>query len=302
MSSPSAAARPSDSPLTVPRDTFSLHAWPAARRGIALAACLVALADLAFFVGWLLVDILEGAQRLTPAPLAAGLAVGCVLPLALVAGLRRASRATLEVDDAGLTLVLRDGARVEVPFDAVEAVRPWRLPLPRPGLALRLKSGRALDLGLEAEDALPVLEALERRQPALGAAARHPLVRYGHARHALWRKRWYHLGFKFVLFPLLPTSIFFRAHQYISFGGAFGEYQAAGLGAYLRTFGRYYAPVAMCLLLVACFWRPLTEGASLLAAWLWPSRARGVRRGAEWLGRLVYYAGILAFTAWRFLA
>ncbi|MCE9668584.1 hypothetical protein LY474_12245 [Myxococcus stipitatus] len=303
MSTSSADALPSAAPLTaaVPRESFSLHAWSTARRGIACAASLVALGNLVFFVGWLLVDILEGAQRLTPGPLALGLVVGTGLPMALVGALRRAARATVELDDAVLTLHARDGSRVEVPLDAVEAARPWRLPLPGPGLALRSTSGRWLGHGLEAADAVPLLEALGRRRMALGAAAGHVLVRYARAREALWRRRWYHLGFKFVLFPLLPTAIFFRAHQYISFGGAFGEYQLFGWEAYLRTFGRYYAPVAMSLLLVACFWRGLTEAVSLLGAWLWPSGSRGVRRGAEWLGRLVYYAGIMAFTAWRFL-
>ncbi|NTX37396.1 hypothetical protein HUA78_23360 [Myxococcus sp. CA033] len=306
MSSPSVDTLPVSAPPptaspTVEPERFTLHAWTTARRGVAMSARFVTVGSLLFFTAWLLWDILEGAETLKAEPLVWSLVLGGGLPLALVAVLRSRARATLEVGDSTLTLTLRDGARLEIPLDAVESVRPWRLPLPGPGLTLRLKSGRALGYGLEAEDAVPLLEALARREGSLGAAVTHPLVRYGRARRELWRKRWYHLVLKLVVFPLVPAGIFFRAHQYIAFGGPFGEYQLNGLKAYLLSFGRYYAPVTLSLLLIACFWRGVAELVSLAAARFAPSWTRGVRRGVEWLCRLMYYAGIMAFTASRFL-
>ncbi|WP_338872349.1 hypothetical protein [Myxococcus stipitatus] len=290
-------------PAPVPDDArFTLHAWTPARRGVAMLAQAVALGSLLFFIGWLMKDILAGEQTLTPAPLVLGLLAGVGGPLLLVAILRFLARATLEVGTTDVTLILRTRAMMEIPFHTVAAVRPWRLPLPGPGLMLRMTSGRALDYGLELEDAVPLLEVLRRHDASLGDAASHPVLRYGQARKALWRKRWYHLLFKLVVFPLVPAGIFFRAHQYIAFGGAFGEYHLLGLEAYLRSFGRYYAPVALSLLLIACLWRGVAELVSLAAAWGVPAWTRGVRRSVEWLGRLIYYVGILAFTASRFLA
>jgi len=289
-------------PATTPEPArFVVTAWTPVLRGLAVATQLAVLGALLHFAAQLWMDIFEGTQRMQqPAPIAIGLVLRVVLPLAFVSALRRSRRATVDVDAHQWTLTLRGGARMEVPFEAVAAVRPWRLPLPGPGLALRMRSGRAFSHALEVEDAVPLLNALGRHG-APDAAQAHTLVRYAQARHALWRRRWYHLLVKFVLFPLVPTGILFYSYQVISFGGALGEYQMYGLGAYLRSFGRYYAPISLLLLLFACFWRVIAEGVSLLAAWLLPAWARGVRRAAEWLCRLVYYVGILASIGARFM-
>ncbi|QDE65625.1 hypothetical protein BHS07_00585 [Myxococcus xanthus] len=288
-------------PATTPEPArFAVHAWTPGLRGLAVVTQLAALGALLHFTAQLWMEISEGTQRMQPVPIAIGLVLRVVLPLAFVSALRRSRRATVGVDTHQWTLTLRGGARMEIPFEAVAAVRPWRLPLPGPGLALRMRSGRAFSHALEVEDALPLLNALGQHG-ALGAAQSHTLVRYAQARHALWRRRWYHLLVKFVFFPLVPTAILFYSYQVISFGGALGEYRMYGLDAYLRSFGRYYAPISLCLLLFACFWRVVAEGASLLAAWLLPAWARGVRRAAEWFCWLVYYVGTLGLIGARFM-
>lgn len=281
-------------------ERFRVHAWPPLLRGLALAARLVALACLLFFSGWFILDNLLGESTLQPGPLVLGLGLGVPLPLALAAALRWSARATAEVDGTHLMLTLRTGARLEIPFEALESVRPWRVPLPGPGLSLRMKSGRALGHGLEVEDAVPLLAALGQHG-TLGAAQSHPLVRYAQARHALWRRRWYHVLGRLGVFPLLPTGIIFQLNQRITFGGPFGEYQYYGLAAYLRSFGLTYAQVFVNFLLCACFLRVLVEAVSFAAAWLTPSYARGVRRGAEWLNRLVYYVGLMGLLGARLL-
>ncbi|HZI10735.1 MAG TPA: hypothetical protein VE153_10135 [Myxococcus sp.] len=268
---------------------FTVHAYPSALRALGAALKVGALGCLSYLGTQFLLQTLDGEQRLQPMPMLLLLALGVLLPLGLGAGLRWWTRATVETGADGLALTLRDGARLEVPYPAVASVRPWWLPLPGPGLTLHMATGRRFGYGLEAEDAVPLLEALGRRGP-LGAAATHPLVRFAQARHALWRRRWYHLAFKFAVFTLLPAGVLFRLHQFIVYGGTFGEYQMYGLERYVRSFLLgHYLPVALGSLLAACIYRVLAEPVAFAAAWLMPSRARGVRRGAEWLGRLVYY-------------
>ena len=284
---------------------FPVHAWSQLPRGLALAARLVAMGGLLFLSGWLVLDLVTGQQTLMPGPLIPrplvwGLGLGVAAPLAVAAALRWSTRATVEVEDTRLVLTRRNGARMELPLDAVESVRPWKLPLPGPGLSLRMKSGRAFAYGLETEDAVPLLAALGRQGP-LGAAHAHPLVRYAQARHALWRRRWYHFVGKLVVFPMVPTGIIFQLNQRITFGSPFGEYQYFGLAAYLRSFGRDYAQVFLHFLLLACSLRVLVEAVSFAAAWLTPSWVRGVRRGAEWLCRLAYYVGLMGVLAARLL-
>ncbi|MFP2961550.1 hypothetical protein ACLEPN_28015 [Myxococcus sp. 1LA] len=288
-------------PATTPEPArFVVHAWTPGLRGLAVVTQLAVLGALLHFATQLWTDMFEGTQRMQPVPIAVGLVLRVILPLAFVSALRRSRRATVDMDTHQWTLTLRGGARMEIPFEAVAEVRPWRLPLPGPGLALRMQSGRAFSHALEVEDAVPLLSALGQHG-ASNAAQSHALVRYAQARHALWRRRWYHLAVKFVLFPLVPTAILFYSYQVISFGGPLAEYKMYGLGAYLRSFGRYYAPISLCLLLYACFWRVIAEGASLLAAWLLPAWACGVRRAAEWGCGLVYYVGIPALIAARFM-
>jgi hypothetical protein len=270
-------------------ERFTVQAYPPALRALGAALKATALGCLLHLCTQFFLQTLDGIPRLQPVPMLLALGLGVLLPLGLGAGLRRLTRATVETGAEGLTLTLRDGARMELPYTAVAAVRPWWLPLPSPGLTLRMATGRRFGHGLAVEDPVPLLEALGRRG-TLGAAATHPLARFAQARQALWRRRWYHFALKLAVFPLLPALVLFRLHQFIVYGGTFGEYQMYGLERYVRSFLLgHYLPVALGSLLAACIYRVLAEPVAFAAAWLMPSRARGVRRGAEWLGRLVYY-------------
>jgi hypothetical protein len=222
----------------------------------------------------------------------------CFLPYTLTRMLRQTAAATLRVEPARLVLTTRT-TRFEIPMEAVKEVRLWRLPLPGPGLTLWLKSGRVFGHGLEREDVAPVLEALGRVS-ALGAAERaHPLVGFAQARAAYRPGRWA-LGLKFGLAPLVVAVIFFRAHQYIAYGGPFAEYHMYGLAAYLRTFLLYWVGAASMLLLYSTAWRIVVEAVSGAAAWFAPRWARGVRRFAEIACVLLYYVGVPALILMRF--
>ena len=276
---------------------FPVHAFTPRLRAVGMLVHTVLLATLGFFTGLLFQDVLAGTQTVQPGPLAMGLAVGALLPYVALCLLRLGTRATVTVRPEGLVLTLRGGAHFEIPFEALESVRPWRLPMPGPGLTLRLRTGRVFDSGWEMQDPQPLLTALGTR----GESRDHPRVRYAQARSAKWRRRWYDWALKYGLVPGVLAAIFFRAHQYISFGGPFGEWQMYGLQAYLLTFVRTWLPVFLALLLFGCFWRALAEALCFGAAWLGPRWARHVRTGAEWTCRALYYVALPVFLAVRLL-
>ncbi|RKH19215.1 hypothetical protein D7Y13_37585 [Corallococcus praedator] len=277
---------------------FPVHAFTPRLRALGALLHAGALGTLCYFTVLLFRDVLAGSQETQPGPLATGLAVGGLLPLIALRLLHLGTRATVTVRPEGLVLTQPGGAHFEIPFEALASVRPWRLPIPGPGLTLMLRTGRAFDYGLELQDPVPLLTAMG----PLGEAREHPLVRYAQARNAKWRRRWYDWLLKYGLVPGVISGIFFRAHQYISFGGAFGEWQMYGLKAYLLTFVRTWLPVFLALLLFGCFWRALVEALCFGAAWLGPRWARHVRTGAEWTCRGLYYIALPAFLAMRLLA
>ncbi len=216
--------------------------------------------------------------------------------------LGRAATATVTVRDATLC-VRRPGLTLEVPCASIAQVSPWAVPLPGPGLALRLASGARLRWGLALDDPQPLLEDLERAGVvAAGAATAHPLMVWAHAR-AAGRGTWLaHPVVKFVLFALVPAGIFFRAHQWIAYGGDFGQYYLEGLRPYLWTFAVHWVTVAIDLVLYAAVWRALGEGVALVTAAVAPSHAARVRQAVEIVCLVAFYAGVPALVALRFLA
>jgi hypothetical protein len=279
---------------------FSVHAWSPALRLLSAAALVLSAANLLYLATISLLGLFVGLDTLSPRELLVRLVAFSLVPLPLVWLLRRFTAATLQVEPARLVLQLRR-VRFEIPLESVTGLEPWRLPLPGSGVALRMKSGRRFQYRLQLLAPAPLLTALAPAVPAAAAAATHPGSRHGQARHDWRRRLWDTAAFKFGLFPLLPTGIMFRAHQYITFGGPFGEYEVFGLAAYLRTFTNYWIGFTTGLLLYAGVWRVLAELLAFGLTWLLPTRARGVRLAAEWLCRLVYYVVFPSLMAWRFL-
>ncbi len=293
-----APAEPPASGAEAPR-SFPLHAWPLPLRLVGVLAQLVHAANVVHLSAILFLGSLEGALPAPPLYLAMRLVLFSLLPLGLVRLLRVWSRATVDVGAEQLVLQLR-GVRYEIPYASLDSVRPWRLPLPVPGFSLRMKSGRTFRYGLETGDPLPLLDALGAHGAVGAATPGHPGTRFAQAR-ALSRRRWWHLALKYGLFPLLPTVIFFRAHQYIAFGGPFGQWQMYGLGAYVKTLVlEYWVVVLTYMALYAGLWRGVAGSLAYAGAWVAPSRARGVRRFAEWLSALAYYVGLPALILARF--
>jgi hypothetical protein len=145
-----------------------------------------------------------------------------------------------------------------------------------------------------------LLNALAASGVVAARLANHPMVVYAQAKHAIPRRRWYHRVGKFVLFALLPTAPLFNVHQYIAYGGTWGEYYLLGLRSYLTTFAVYWSTISIYLVLYASVWRGLAEVVAMLAAWILPERAPAVRRTVERACSILYYAGVPAIVAVRF--
>jgi apolipoprotein N-acyltransferase len=224
--------------------------------------------------------------ELTPFILFRAVAVLAALPGLAAWLLERAFAARVAVGRTLLVVQAR-GERMEIPRDAVAAAEPWRVPLPRTGLTLRLRSGRriavALDdpgalldrLGMDSGRAYPVVAWAAARAPRAAGGWQRPLVRY-------------------PLFGLVPGAILFRTHQWIAYGGTFGQYYLLGLRAYVGTFTVY-------LVIWGNVCRLVAEAVTLAGTYTAPGRAVSLRRGAERAWTFLYYGGALLILLGRLL-
>ena len=121
---------------------------------------------------------------------------------------------------------------------------------------------------------------------AVRQAAHHPSALSTHSRpHAA---RWYRPLLEFVVLALVPTVPLFRLHQWITYGGTFGEYYTYGLQAYLLGFAAYWWTFTIYLVLYAAGLRALAEAVVMTTAWTAPARVATVRRIVETLDRILY--------------
>ena len=129
---------------------------------------------------------------------------------------------------------------------------------------------------------------------AVRVAAQHPAAVYARSRIGTAR-RWYHSLLKFVAFALVPAVPLFRLHQWIAYGGTFGEYYSYGLQAYLLGFAMYWSTFTIYLVLYAAVLRAAAETAVLATVWTAPGRVTTVRRVVEIGTGLLYFSGVPAF-------
>lgn len=225
----------------------------------------------------------------------------CLLPG--VAGwlLQRAFAATATIADGAVTL-RRAGQRIEIPTTAIAAAQAWRLPLPAGGVSLRLASGRRFQLALQVRDPVAFVAALADAGVAdVTAAASHPTALYAASR-AAGRRRWYHPLLAFGLFALVPALPVFRLHQWVAYGGTFGEYYMYGLRAYLAGLAIFWGTAAVYLILYAATLRAVAEVIAYATAWIAPTRLPAVRRAAEIARRVLYFGAVPLFLLRLYLA
>lgn len=225
--------------------------------------------------------------------MSAGLAV---LPFLLSRWILHSSKATVAVDDHVLTLSLKN-RRIEVPLAAIATIEPWTIPLPEPGIDLRLQSGARLAWGISGRDVAGVVAVLIAHgiAPASG-----PAVQFSRARAAVAKASWPYLLGKFPILALAPSLILFRAHQYIAYGGWWGQWNLYGPQAWFETLAIYWAATTIYTLLYAGVLRVAMEVVAWLLTQLLPTSARTIRERGETVLRLAYYVGVPAMLALRF--
>jgi len=196
---------------------------------------------------------------------------------------------------AGRLVLSRGRQQLEMPLGDIVAVEAWRLPLPGPGITLRLSSGHAWRYGL----ALANPRGFAQGLLAAGAPPLKERDVYTQARLALGRLRIDHPAVKFLLLPLLLAIPAFHLHQHIAYGSALGEYYSFGLRAYLDAFALWWAAWTIGVVLGAALLRTIIEGATMLAAALRPRAALRIRGGLENVAHIALYLGLPAWLLLR---
>ena len=228
---------------------------------------------------------------------------GVILPALCCWCVRRWRTATAKIEADALQLIHRRQRRT-VPVREIVAITPWILPIPTPGISLRLASGATLACSTAAADPALLAAMLQRAgAPTLSSTRTEALARAdAHARTAAPRWRIDHPLIKFVLFPLLLALPAFRLHQHIAYGGTFGEVYSFGVHAWLLGLLIWWAAWSLGMTLFATALRVLVEVAALSALLLQPARAGSVRATLQGIARALYFIGAPAWLAWRMLA
>lgn len=268
-------------------------AWRWLIAGLRLAAAL--------FLLWLGMSMLlfDGLQVQSLAQLRAYLA-GVVAPLLAAWALRRMLAARLRIE-SGWLLVETPSRRLEIPLRDLGELRMWRLPLPGGGVSLHSQEA---SWGLALHDPRGLRRALlAAGAPLVDTRLRPWRLETLLAYRAAARRPWLdHALIKFALFPLLPALPAFRLHQYIAFGGTFGELLTFGAKAWLLGLGIWWLSWSLGLMLFAAVMRLLIEGLNLGGMLLRPELGFSLRHWLEWLGRLLFYLGVPLWLLLRLLA
>jgi apolipoprotein N-acyltransferase len=250
----------------------------------------------------ILARVVYGQDPPVTLPLLLGLVATMVLvPGGLAALLQRAFAARMTVED-DTVVVTRHDVRLEIPESAIVAVVPWMLPLPTPGAALLLRSGHRFGYGIGLTTPSRLIAFLtEQADAGARTVGDDPAFLHADAGRHAGALCWWQWLVKFPLLGLLPTAVLFNAHQWIAYGGTLGEYYTYGAPAYLLTFLDYWTTVTIYLALWAGIWRVAAEIVAWGAARLVPTSAFGVRRFVEIGCRVLYYGGVPALLALRFM-
>jgi apolipoprotein N-acyltransferase len=210
------------------------------------------------------------------------------------------ARASIE---NGMLVLARGTRRLELALADVAAVEAWRLPIPAPGVSVKLRSGEHWRYGVVHHDPLALAHAVADAgggAPAPDASSRASA--YAQAREAIRRGRLDRPLAKFILLPLVLAIPAFRLHQHIAYGGTFGEYQTFGLGPYLTTFALWWAGLVIGVVLCAAALRAAIEAGTMATAVLRPAQVVDTRRWLERFGTAALYLGLPAWLLMRILA
>jgi len=227
-------------------------------------------------------------------------AASVVAPLCIAWAIEHAFKATVSVDGSNLVIDQRR-QRIEIAVASITALRAWRLPLPHAGVQLVLASGKPWSQGL----VLNRPQALQRALTAAGAplaeetglTASLNLLSENNA--AAQKPRLDNAILKFGLFPLLPALAAFHLHQFIAFGGPFGEWLTYGPAAWFGGLAIWWGAWSLGMMLFAAGLRVLIEIMHTAAIAFTPTKSAQIRDALAWFARLAFYVGVPAWLALR---
>lgn len=226
-----------------------------------------------------------------------------LVPALAAALLARAFIATVSRTEDRWRLVrnglFRRGERIELDQDAIFDVALWQVPAPGLGLTVKLAPRGERRVELQAEAPARLLRQVFPTASRAFGDPRPPSVAYAEARAAFGTRRLFRFVVRFVVFPLVPTFIIFRLHQYIGYGGLLGQYHLHGLQPYLSTLAFHWILVLMYLVLWAAVLRALAELVSVGVSRLAPEKAMVARAWVERGAGFCYYAGVIGLMLWR---
>jgi apolipoprotein N-acyltransferase len=217
-----------------------------------------------------------------------------IAPEAAAACVLAAFRARVQLE-AGELRFQRGGQQLALPLHELATLRPWRWPLPGPGLTVQLQAGGPWRYGA----ALRQPGALARAVANAGGPAAVPMPAFDAAREAVPTGLPGHPLVKFGLLPLVLALPAFHLHQHIAYGSAVGEWLSFGASAYALAFGLWWASWVVGVLLVAAVLRMGVEALAALGARWRPAWALPLRRGLERGALLLLYVGLPAWLLLR---
>jgi apolipoprotein N-acyltransferase len=200
----------------------------------------------------------------------------------------------------GCLVLTRGAQRLALPLAEIAHCALWPLPIPSPGLSLQLAGGKnwRYALALSKPDVLAAAIAAAGGPTLVEHGRKHPVMQvYLQASLAIRRTKFDSPLAKYLLLPLILAIPAFHLQQHIAYGGAFGEYYAFGLRAYLTAFALWWAAWSIGVVLSEALLRAAIETGTLLTALLRPARAVLMRQGLERLGHAALFLGL---PAWLF--
>jgi apolipoprotein N-acyltransferase len=201
--------------------------------------------------------------------------------------------------EGGVLVMARGTRRIELAVRDIVAVEAWRLPMPSPGVSLRLTSGERWQYRIASLDPTAFAQALAAAGGVATLGSPQWATTYAHAALSIRRGRLDRPLTKFVLFPLVLAIPAFRLHQHIAYGSTLGELYTFGLGAYLKGFSLWWSAWAIGVALCAAVLRTAIEVGTFVAINVRREQAVDIRRWLENLGTATLYLGLPAWLVFR---
>ncbi|NRR29358.1 apolipoprotein N-acyltransferase [Oxalobacteraceae bacterium] len=207
--------------------------------------------------------------------------------------------AQASIADGKLRLT-RGARRLELALNDIAAIHLWRLPIPGPGLRVRLTSGQRWRYGVAVSNPNALAAAMAAAGgPPVRERKRAMMQNYVQAKLAIRRSRLDHPLAKYLLLPLALALPAFHLYQHIAYGSALGEYYSFGLKAYLTAFALWWAAWSIGVVLCEALVRAAIEAGTLLAALLRPMQAADIRHRLERIGHAGLYLGLPAWLLFK---